>query len=70
MAMGDGGKRYTSLPDFQGGLTEAFLAGYHAAVELVSEECTRPAHLMLNTKELEVMLRRQCKTSLQVWKQP
>jgi len=66
--MADNGKRCASSHDFQGGLSEAFLAGYHAAVEQVREECKRPDHLMLTTPELEVMLRRQCSRKLQHWK--
>ncbi|MBM5802716.1 MAG: hypothetical protein FJ078_01135 [Cyanobacteria bacterium K_DeepCast_35m_m2_155] len=66
--MANNGKRCPSSTEFQGGLTEAFLAGYHAAVEQVREECKRPDHLMLTTKELEVMLRRQCSRKLQRWK--
>jgi len=52
---------------FQGGLAEAFLAGYHSATALVKEETARPDSLKLTIRELEVMLRRQCQTQLLRW---
>ena len=54
---------------FQGGLTEAFLAGYHAALALVQAEQTLPREQTLNARELEIMLRRQCSHQLALWKQ-
>lgn len=53
---------------FQGGLPEAFLAGYHSAVSLVRAEISRPEMQRLNLRELEVMLRHQCEAQLTNWK--
>lgn len=58
-----------SLDHFQGGLPEAFLAGYHSAVALVRSETTRPAQQLLTLEELEVMLRRQSRVQLRLWRQ-
>ncbi|MEB3234351.1 MAG: hypothetical protein VKM98_02890 [Cyanobacteriota bacterium] len=55
--------------EFQGGLPEAFLAGYHCALGLVQEETTRPPEQKLTIKELEIMLRRQCERQLGLWTQ-
>ena len=53
--------------EFQGGLPEAFLAGYHCALNRVQEQIRRPVEQALTIKELEILLRRQCQQQLDQW---